>query len=84
MKDKEGTRNFSKLLSESFYWKLEKFILLKKFPILKNFSNFHSRTRFTIICLEILLKIIENPAIEIYKIHEILSNKGYSKFVKRN
>ena len=37
-------------------------------------------TRFTIICVELLLRIIDNPSIELENLDTLLNNEGKSIF----
>ena len=77
---KEGTRNFSRLLSNTSIWNLEKFIVLDLFPILQSFERFKENTRFTIICVEFLLRILDEPNIEDNKLDILLNDRGKSIF----
>ena len=79
-KHKEGTRNFSRLLSQTSIWNLDKFRVLDLFPILKSFENFKESTRFTIICVEFLLRILDEPNLEDHKLNILLNDQGKSIF----
>ena len=57
---KEGTRNFSRLLSYTDNWNLDSFKIINRINVLSNFKDFKQNTRFTIVCLEILIRLIEN------------------------
>ena len=80
-KHKEGTRNYSRLLSNPDFWRLDKFEIIKEFPVLSSFYSFTSNTRFTIISCEILLRIIKNRELEIFEIYELLSLEGKKVFL---
>ena len=80
-KHKEGTRNYSRLLCNSDFWRLDEFEVIKKFPVLKSFNSFATNTKFTIISCEILLRIIHNPELDINGIYELLTLKGKTVFL---
>ncbi len=80
-KHKEGTRNYSRLLSNPDFWKLDEFEIIKEFPLLNSFNSFESNTRFTIISCEILLRIINNPKLEVFGIYELLTLEGKKVFL---
>tara|TARA_B100000161_G_scaffold217509_1_gene162512 strand:- start:437 stop:2212 length:1776 start_codon:yes stop_codon:yes gene_type:complete len=77
---KEGTRNFSRLLSQTNIWNLNQFKVLKLFPVLKDFKSFMDSTKFTIICVELLIRIIDNPSIELKNLDNLFNNEGKSIF----
>lgn len=77
---KEGTRNYSKLLCNSDFWRLDEFEVMREFPILRSFNSFQTNTKFTIISCEILLRIINNPELEIIEIYELLTLEGKKVF----
>lgn len=77
---KEGTRNFSRLLSQTNIWNPNQFNVIRLFPVLKNFESFMDSTRFTIICVELLLRIIDNPNIELKNFYTLFNNEGKSIF----
>ena len=81
-KHKEGTRNYSRLLSDADNWNFNLFKIIHRFDVLRNFKNFKQNTRFTIICLEILIRIIENPTLEIKDLEILLTKKGEDIFLK--
>ncbi len=80
-KHKEGTRNYSRLLCNSDFWRLDEFEIIKEFPVLKSFNSFATNTKFTIIICEILLRIIYDPELDINGIYELLTLKGKTVFL---
>ena len=73
-KEKEGTRNFSKYISNEKFWNLKKFIILKKIKIKKKLSF---REVYKLINLEIFCR--ENLDKEYYYLEEILTKYGQKK-----
>ena len=79
---KEGTRNFSRLLSYTDNWNLDSFKIINRINVLSNFKEFKQNTRFTIVCLEILIRLIENPLLELKDLEILLTQKGKNIFLK--
>ena len=81
-KEKEGTRNFSKKISNQIFWDLNKFKFLKKYKIKINKLN-NYKMLFKTINLEILYQysILKNKK---FNINSILSNCGTKYFVTKN
>ena len=79
-KNKEGTRNYSRLLSQGNFWKLDEFEVIKLFPVLKAFKSFTVSTRFTIVCIEFLIRILDNPEIENNQLINLLNQEGKIAF----
>ena len=74
---KEGTRNYSKFISNPIFWNLNNFIIKKNFKMHNlNFTNF--RQFFNLVNLEIFYRYcyLKNTK----GIEEILSNKGKKTF----
>ena len=80
-KNKEGTRNFSRLLSYTDNWNLDSFKIISRINVLSNFKDFKQNTRFTIVCLEILIRLIENPSLELKDLEILLTQKGKNIFL---
>ena len=74
-KEKEGTRNYSKYISNKIFWRFENFKILKKIKIEK---NLHFKEIFKIIGLEILLRSVIHQNLN--SIGELLSEKGLKEF----
>ena len=72
---KEGTRNFSKLISDKKIWNLEKFEIFKYLKISKEkISEYNFKQIFKFINLEILYRDIKNK--KKFYIENLLNNKG--------
>ena len=80
-KEKEGTRNYSKKISDKIFWKLDEFKILKKYKIKLDELNYY-KLLFKIINLEILYResILNDKK---FNIKTILSNYGLNFFQKK-
>ena len=72
---KEGTRNFSKFISDIKYWRMEKFYFYKK----KYNKNLDFKTIFKLINLEILYRYINDKKFN-YKL--LLTQEGKKFLIK--
>ena len=81
-KEKEGTRNFSKKISNQKFWNITKFKFLKKYKIKINKLN-NYKMLFKIINIEILYRysILKDKK---FNIKTILSNYGMKSFTTKN
>lgn len=67
---------------ETDNWNLDSFKIINRINVLSNFKDFKQNTRFTIVCLEILIILIENPLLELKDLEILLTKKGKNIFLK--
>ena len=77
-KEKEGTRNYSRYISNPSFWNLKEFKLTEIIEIKKNYSELPLKLLYKIISLEIFHRSVVLKDKNFFK--EIMSKKGIKEF----